>query len=69
MGEMRFDETWPQTIVRQSLRGQTTFFTLFREQSWSPRLGIGRGVIWKMLSEMGKALSNMCLVAAGKSTD
>lgn len=38
-----------QTIVRLSLRGQTTFL---REQSWSRQLGIGRGVFRQMLSEL-----------------
>ncbi|MBL8891858.1 MAG: FCD domain-containing protein [Planctomycetaceae bacterium] len=36
-------------IVRLSLRGQTSFL---REQSWSRRLGIGRGVLRQILSEL-----------------
>lgn len=38
-----------EEVVRLSLRGQTTFL---REQVWSERLGIGRGLLRQMLSEL-----------------
>jgi DNA-binding GntR family transcriptional regulator len=57
-----FDKQWSQLdwrdgvrrgmieeIVRLSLRGQTTFL---REQIWSDRLRIGRGVLRQLLSEL-----------------